>query len=281
MAGTAAALVLAGCSGGANDSASTGAAAPQRDAAQAPQQGGGAAPAQYLQESRAIVYTGSITVQVANVDQAATQATAIATAAGGFIGADKRSRDSGRPTAILELRVPSGKFGGAVDELARLGRQEARNVDTDDVTQESIDLDAKITSQRASVGRTRALFAQAKTISEIVSVEGELSKREAELATLEARKRKLDDLTALSTITATLLGPSPTAAVPKKDDDDKAGFLDGLRTGWNGFLGALSVVLAILGFLLPFAAVLGIPALLAWRILRRRRRPAPTTPPAS
>jgi hypothetical protein len=234
-------------------------------------------PAQYKVDNRAIIFTGSVTVRVTDVDDAATKVAAIATAAGGFVGGDKRSSDNQRSQATLTLRVPSGRFGGAVDEVAKLGRQESRSVDTEDVTEEVVDLDSKIASQQASVARTRALFSQAKTISEIVSVEAELGKRESELASLQARKRKLDDLTTLSTITATLLGPD--APAPKQDDDeaDQAGFLAGLRTGWNGFLGALNVVLAVLGFLLPFAFLLGIPAGGAWWLLRarRRRNPAP------
>jgi hypothetical protein len=108
-----------------------------------------------------------------------------------------------------------------------------------------------------------------------------LGKREAELATLQARKRKLDDLTTLSTITATLLGPDAAAPAKPKDDGDKAGFLAGLRTGWHGFLGALRIILAVLGFLLPFAAVLAVPAGVIWWLYRtRRRREVPAPAPA-
>jgi Domain of unknown function (DUF4349) len=244
-------------------------------------QGNQAATAQQLVDDRAIIFTGSVTVRVTDVDDAAARVATIATAAGGFVGADKRTSDNQRSEATLTLRVPSGKFGGAVDEVAKLGKQESRDINTDDVTEEVVDLDAKITSQQASVARTRALYSQAKTISEIVSVEAELGKREAELATLQARKRKLDDLTTLSTITATLLGPDAAAPAKPKDDGDKAGFLAGLRTGWHGFLGALRIILAVLGFLLPFAAVLAVPAGVIWWLYRtRRRREVPAPAPA-
>jgi len=306
LAGVTLALAAAGCSArDRGDAGSTAAdagpanaepAAPQDNAAEGgqaegggraqggdPVQGGGpaqgrqAVPAQYKVDGRSIVFTGSVTVRVTDVDDAAAKVATIATAAGGFVGGDTRSSDNQRSRATLTLRVPSGKFGGALDEVARLGKQESRSVDTEDVTEEVVDLDSRIASQQASVARTRALFSQAKTISEIVSVEAELGKREAELASLQARKRKLDDLTTFSTITATLLGPD--APAPKKDDEDgadRAGFLAGLRAGWHGFLGALNVVLAVLGFLLPFAVVLGVPAGVAWWLLRtRRRRPLP------
>lgn len=298
LAGFVAAVALTACSAGADDSGSANGAAgvgqaePAQGRADAPKkapaadadaggaaQGNQAPTAQELVDDRAIIFTGSISVRVDDVDAAAARVAAIATAAGGFVGGDKRTSDNQRSQATLTLRVPSGKFGGAVDEVSKLGKQESRDINTEDVTEEVVDLDAKITSQQASVARTRALFTQAKTISEIVSVEAELGKREAELATLQARKRKLDDLTTLSTITATLLGPEAPAAAKPADESDKAGFLSGLRTGWHGFLGALGVLLAVLGFLLPFAIVLGIPAGVVWWLYRTRRRRA--APPAT
>lgn len=281
LAGLAAvALALTACTDAGNDSGGSGsdAAAPAQDAGGAGKGGtgkggaGAGAPAEYRVDSRAIIYTGTITVRVADVDAAAARATTIASAAGGFVGADKRSSNDRRSTATLELRVPAGRFGAAVDEVARLGEQESRSLDTEDVTEQVVDLDAKIASQQASVARTRALFAQAQTISEIVSVEAELAKRESELATLQARKRELDNLTTLSTITATLLGPEATA-----DNEDRLGFLSGLRTGWTGFVGVMVVLVTVLGFVLPFAFTVGVPAVGLWWLLRRRllRRRAP------
>jgi hypothetical protein len=311
LVGLAAALALAGCSAGDSSTNSTGAAGAaqggkvpadtQQDRADAaapaqgnpaqaneaqgnPAQGNaeqdkGAAPAGFLPDDRAIIFTGAVTIRVADVDDATAKVTAIATAAGGFIGADKRSSDDKRSEATMQLRVPSGRFGTAVDEVAKLGKQVSRTVDTDDVTEEVVDLGAKIASQQASVARTRALFAQAKTIADITSVESELAKRESELATLQARKRKLDDLTTLSTITATLLGPEAPAPQAAPKEKDKAGFIAGLKTGWHGFVGVVSVVLVVLGFLLPFALVVGVPGVVAWWLLRaRRRREASVTP---
>jgi hypothetical protein len=305
LAGFAATLVLAGCSeaGGRGDNTSAAGGAAQgnpapanpapaqaqqdKDAAQGnpppaeAQQGGQqATAAQYRLDDRAIIFTGAITVRVDDVEAAAARASAIATSAGGFVGADKRTSNDKRSEATIQLRVPAGRFGTALDEVAKLGRQESRDVNTEDVTEEVIDLDAKIASQQASVSRTRALFAQAKTISEISSVESELAKRESELATLQARKRKLDDLTTLSTITATLLGPeapAPQAAAEKKDE---AGFVAGLKTGWHGFVGVITVVLVVLGFLLPFVIVVGVPVAVAWWLLRARRR-RDAAPPAA
>ena len=210
--------LLAGCSAGASDNASSSAgsadkaAAPQRaegGAAQAEQQPA-TAKDQPTQQSpdlavdqRSIIYRGGITVRAKDsVNAAADQATGIATTAGGFIGAD---------TATMTLRVPADKFTTVVNQLARLGKEEHREINTEDVTEQTVDLDARIQVQQARVDSGRRLLAQAKTLNDLVMLEKEVATRESDLASLQAKKRNLADLTALSTITVTFLGPEAPA----------------------------------------------------------------------
>ncbi|MEJ3742072.1 DUF4349 domain-containing protein [Actinomycetes bacterium KLBMP 9797] len=272
-----AAVALSGCGGGGADSgASSGSAAQDEAAAVAPQQGGQPAagvPVKYRQEGRAIIYTGSMAVRVTDVPQAATKATTIVTGAGGFVGGDKRSDDDYADQATLTLRVPAARFAGVVDELARLGEPERRDISTEDVTEEALDLDARIATQRARVDSGRRLLAQAKSLSDLVMLEGEVAKREADLASLEAKKRRIDDLTALSTITLELRAPAPE----QDDEEVPLGFLSGFKGGWTALVAALVVGVTVLGALLPWLVTLGVPALGAvWltRRLRRRTRPA-------
>jgi len=239
------------------------------------QPGGKGAPADLRIDQRSIIYTGSIVVRVEDVDRAAASATSIATGAGGFVGADKRTSNDSRSEASLQLRVPADRFNAVVDRIAGLGDQERRDINTEDVTEESLDLDARIATQRARVDSGRRLLAQAKTLNELILLEGELAKREADLASLEAKKRRLDDLTALSTITAVLLGPNAQA------DEPQTGFLVGLKGGWRAFLASMEILLTVLGALLPWVIALGVPGYgLFWLIRRlaRRHRPVPAGP---
>ena len=286
-----AALAVSACggSGGGATSGNAERAAPQGPAAGAPapavdnaskdlsDQNVAIAPAQYQRADRSIVYTGDISVRVKDVDKAAADVIRLVEAAGGFVGGDKRTSGSSSAEAHLTLRVPAARFTSTVDALAALGREESRGFSADDVTQQVVDLDAQIASQQASVDRTRALLARAQTVGEIVSIEGELAKRESALGTLQARKRNLAELAALSTITAHLLGPNAPAPVT----DDDSSFVAGLKTGWHGFLSAMTVILAVPGFLLPFAVVFAVPAAVVWFFWRRRRRPAAAAPAAA
>jgi hypothetical protein len=251
-----------------------------KDATGQSQPGGQAQQAAQIEpQQRSIVYTATIAIAVKDVVRAADEAASIATGAGGQVGGDKRTLDGDRSEAQLILRVPADKFATTLTELAkRLGTEESRGVQTQDVTETIIDLDARLATQRASVDRVRALLAKAQTIGEVVSVESELTRREADLASLEQRKDKLAGLVSLSTITVSLHGPA--APAPAADSPD-TGFLAGLRSGWSAFGGSIKVVLTVAGWLLPWAIAIGVPLWLVLYLLRRRRRPTLTPAPAT
>ncbi|MDG6110216.1 DUF4349 domain-containing protein [Dactylosporangium aurantiacum] len=224
-------------------------------------------------ENRSIIYAGTMTVRVDDVDAAAARAISLATAAGGFVGGDNRRRDDRRSTGTLVLRIPAAKFTPTLEQLKELGDEEDRTVTAQDVTDQVVDVQARLDNAEASVERIRALLARATTIGEITSLESELSRRLSDLESLQARKRKLDGLTALSTITLQLLGPE--AAITR--DKDEIGVVAGFKDGMTAFLASLQVALTVLGWLAPWVLLLGVPLYVLVRLYRRFRpkRPAP------
>lgn len=112
-------------------------------------------------------------------------------------------------------------------------------------------------------------------------MESELSRREADLESLQAQLARLRDVTDLATIEVTLIARDEPA--PVDPDDDDLGFLAGLRGGWDAFVEVVLVGLTILGALLPFAfaaGLVGVPAYALFRAFRTRRRPAAASTPA-
>jgi hypothetical protein len=225
-----------------------------------------------LQE-RALIYTGSITVEVESVAAAADEAIAAVVGLGGIVAGDNRTIDNERSQATLVFRVPADRFSSTLDRLARLGTEQNRQVQAQDVTEQLVDLDARIATQQASVDRVRELLARAETIAEIVSLESELTRRQADLDSLVQRRARMAGLVDLATITLVLRGPSG-----ETEEEPATGFVAGLRAGWAGMLASVEILLTLAGWLLPWAVVFGLPTLaivLAVR-RRRRRRPRPT-----
>lgn len=226
--------------------------------------------------TRSLVQIGEITVRVKEIDEAAASASTIATGGKGLVAGDRRNTDGASSSATLVLRVLPQDFTRVVGELAGLGEEVTRSLRTEDVTEAVVDLDSRIASQQASVTRTRVLLSRAERIADIVAVEGELARREADLAALQARKRALADTVTLATITLNLLGPR--AAVTTEENE--RGFLAGLEAGWNAFTATTVGMLTLFGAVLPFLVVAAVPALVLWLVLRRRRRRG-TTPVAA
>lgn len=225
--------------------------------------------------NRQVVRTALIAVTVDQVESAADGSVRLAKQAGGLVESDTRSRE-GRGSAHLVLRVPPAAVERTLTGLSELGKESRRDVGDTDVTEQSVDLASRLATQRASVARVRALLARASSIAEITAVEGELTRREAELESLQNRSAALAGQVELATVTVTLTGKAPHATVV-----GDAGFLDGLSGGWDALAGSARVASVVAGALLPFLPllVLGLLSRVLWRrVLWRRRRSAAATP---
>jgi hypothetical protein len=227
--------------------------------------GSAALPQSAVVPGRQVVRSASITVSVPNVPGAAARATGIAAAAGGYT-ASANTDDS---TATLTLQVPQAHVDQVLRDLAGLGHVTRQGAAAQDVTDQFVDVHSRIATQQASVARVRALLAKAGSIGDIVSIEGELTQREADLESLEQRAAELTGQVTMSAITVQL--GHATAQQPLTEPVRSSGFLAGLSSGWHAFLDALGVALVVVGAVLPFALILGVPAVAVWWWLRRRR----------
>lgn len=220
---------------------------------------------------RALVRTANMELSAADVGAVVDKARDVAVLEGGYAGREEVREEA----ATLTLYIPSDRFDQALDELSGLGKVISRNQTAEDVTEQVVDLDSRIATQRASVDRVRALLARANTVDEIVRIEQELTTREAALESLLQRREALGGQVAMSTVTISV-SKNATAPAPQQQEEESSGFLAGLSDGWGAFLDAGGVTLQVLGAVLPFVLVLAIPGVLALRWRRRRR----TTEPA-
>ncbi|MFF3285828.1 DUF4349 domain-containing protein [Streptomyces sp. NPDC003023] len=261
-------------SGYAADEAATGAAADGR-------KGEGAAKPSAAQKAH-VIRTATLEVEVANATKALAAARTTALDAGGHVENETTERvDETHVSSQVVLRVPQERYDAVLAELAGAGKLLSRKAGAEDVTDKVVDVESRIATQRASVARVRELMERATSLSDVVTLERELSSRQADLESLLAQQASLKDRTSLATITLTLL--EMEREEPSEKDDDP-GFLDALGGGWAALVTTLRWLAVVLGAVAPFAAV-GAVLHAAWRWLvrpRLRRRPAPhAEPPAA
>jgi hypothetical protein len=246
--------LLAACGGGAGsagsstDAAVAGSGAKAAPAAEA---GGGGVQAAAdkttaVEVPRSLIKTAKLEVRVRDVKRATTNAEQIVLSAGGEVADEQLDLRSQDPTASLRLRVPPARLAATLTRLSELGEEQSRSLGTEDVTDKVVDLDSRMATQRTSVTRVRALLDRATSLTDVVRIEAELSRREADLESLQARVRAVSGQVAMSDITLQLTGraaPAKAASV---------GFMDGLRGGWDAFTTGARLAAASLGALLPF-----------------------------
>jgi hypothetical protein len=134
-----------------------------------------------------------------------------------------------------------------------------------------IDLDSRIASAEVSVGRVRGFLDRATNVIEISSFESELLRRETDLEQLRGQKRSLDGRIDLATIVLTVQPVVAAAEPAPSEPSELPGFLQGLSAGWSVFIGAATVLLAVLGALVPFAPFIAVGAVAVWWTRRRTR----------
>ncbi|MFG2822328.1 DUF4349 domain-containing protein [Kitasatospora sp. NPDC048365] len=291
-AAVAAVLLVGGCSAEGGTSASDAAKPAVANGAVAPQAAGGekaaasggpvtakdgatAAPT----APRLIAYKAQLTVRVENVGTARGKALLLLDAAGGYVSGES---SDGRGDGVMDgttltLKVPSAEHRKTLDALAALGTTLDLNSQADDVTQQVADVESRLKSQRASVDRVRALMAEAKSLAEVVSLEGELTRREADLESLQRQQQDLSAKVSMSTVTLRLVAPSAKPSLPTAEPEKGfwASVGGALSGGWDALVTVVKVLLMALAAVAPFLLVAAPLLGLVWWLRRgARRRPA-------
>ncbi|MEY9926163.1 hypothetical protein ABH926_000785 [Catenulispora sp. GP43] len=265
-ASSAAAPAAAGGSGGSGGPGMNGNVAPVPGA---PAPSGQTSLAKAPVAGRSLVYTATMTVRTKDVAGATANAESLAAANGGFVGDEKSVSGTvpdvqGVTQSTVTLRVPSAVFDKVIGQLGSGGVVQDQTRSATDVTSQVVDTSSRITAQQASISRLTDLMKSAANMSDVVTLEGELSRREADLESMQAQLATLNDQVSLSTITVTFLVPEAPAPKPAAAKHRNA-LQRGLHDGWQAFTGTLKVLLVIVGTLLPFAVLV---AVLWWPVKR-------------
>lgn len=228
--------------------------------------------------TRDIVATGSSTVEVDDIAAAIDAIGSAAAGAGGYvessqlggaIGAVPYEGSATGPAASsgwITVRVPAAALTSTMDGLRQVGVITATTVNRSDVTEQTVDLRARVAAGEASVARLTELMAKAGSVSDLITAESALAERQAQLDSDRQVLQSVESQVAMSSLSVQLVERSPAVAA------DPAGFGDGLGAGWNGLVATLNGIVIGLGFLLPWIAVAAVVLTVTWGVRRALRR---------
>ena len=226
---------------------------------------------------RKIIRNAEITIEVPSTTDAQHQVTSIAETHGGFVvtseAKQRESNDPAQRTLDIKLvvRVPSNQFGRAFDEIKKLaGNTPSENVTSQDVTEDFIDLEARIKTQKALEVQFLEIMRQANKIADALEVQRQIAEVRTDIEKLEGRKRFLENRSSLSTINVNIQTPKPVIAVTE------TGFRQSLREAVSDSISLASdLVLFFARFLImmvPVALFVLLPSGLMIRYLWRRAK---------
>ena len=284
------ALALGGCAGG-DESDSEGAASEAGDApaadmgaaerersAASREDGADAATTDALLIESAVISTGVVSLRGDDVAQARFDVQKVVDAHGGEITQEETDTDTlGMVSrSRLVIRVPVAEFAEAMDDLEDVAELESSSFGSEDVTSQVIDTEVRVRAQERSLERVEVLLARARSIRDIIAIESQLTRRQADLDSLKQQQAWLADQTSMSTITVHLEMTSKDQA-----DEDDSGFLAGLAAGWHGLKAFSNGAATVLGAAITFALPLLLVAVPARYVVRRLRRPRITPTPGN
>jgi hypothetical protein len=234
---------------------------------------------------RKIITTGSMELEVKDLDAALVALGELVTRSGGFYAGKTVSRLESWRKAEVTVRVPAGKFGLVHDGAAALGEVERDEQEGEDVTRQWQDLEARLRIRKAEEEGLLRLMGRQGRLADLIQVEKRLWEVREQIEVSEGELRYLRDQVTLATLTVALREQVPVAVGP----------LGAWNLGYhvvNAFhtLGRVlrGLAVGLIYVALP-GAVVWVPLLLIIRAAVRRRRaraerlaaPPPPSQPAA
>ncbi len=152
--------------------------------------------------SRKIIYTAEVELIVDDFAGVAERIEGLVQQEGGYLSrADVRAAPTAPRRGSWTARIPVDRFGPFLEAVAGLGELRRRQTDARDVTEEYVDLEARIKNKRLEESRLlRLLDEQTGALKDVLDVERELSRVREEIERQQGRLQYLANQTAMTTV---------------------------------------------------------------------------------
>ena len=214
--------------------------------------------------NRLIIKNGEMSLRVVNVDRSIDQVTDIAVTSGGYVVSSRTWTQDDLKFATLTLGVPVDQFEAVQRQLRAIAVDVLSDTAAgQDVSDEYVDLQSRLTNLEATAARIREFLAQATKVEEALAVNSKLTEVEGEIEQVKGRMNYLKDRSAFSTMAVNLEQqppeatptptPTPAAWMPEKTFNAAAGTLGNVLRAFGDLVIWFGVVIA--PFAVPVAIV--------------------------
>src|SRR2546421_692912 len=227
---------------------------------------------------RKIIRNAALTVEVSSPGDSQHKIVLIAESHQGFVvtseATQRSAEDKSRPetTVNLVVRAPAAQFNQVMDEIRAVGaRVIQEKVTGQDVTEEFIDLEARIKNQKALELQFLEIMKRAGKVDDALSVQRELAEVRTEIEKLEGRRRFLENQSSLSTIKAILQPPTQIGNATAVWCSGRSALSDGFDVAADIVLFLIRAIIALLPIMVLIVLPLALLVKLGLKVVRRRR----------
>lgn len=223
------------------------------------------------QDKRMIIRSGTMQTEIDNFAESEAKVKQIVANFNGYVtNSTSQLNTSGKRQGSITIRVSSDKFDGMLSELSKIGKVMNQNISGKDVTEEYMDAEARLKTQRELESRLLQLLSEkTANLTSVVEVEQKLASVRENIEKTEGRMRYLKDQSAYSTLTLSLYEPAIL------NTSSGGGFFyeigQGVKRGLNGFTSVISGIITVVIALSPILAILGLAIYITIRIIRKRK----------
>ncbi|NOZ59614.1 MAG: DUF4349 domain-containing protein [Euryarchaeota archaeon] len=210
---------------------------------------------------RRVIKEAQLGLEVQDLDAAMSQLEELAVAANGYVfGSSIYTLPSGQRRGTVTLEIPAGSFEATLGRIRELGKVLHFSTSGRDVTEEFIDLEARLRNLKRQEERLLELLDRAESVKDVLEVERELWRIRGEVERLEGRLRYLERRTEMARVSVELSEPEPITA--------SLGLRSALREALEGIAKVTRWMIVAAGYLLPPAALAALLLLLLGRLRR-------------
>jgi hypothetical protein len=277
--GLAAPLARSGVGGGEDAPSFVPEAPPPLPASEVAMEEGAVSSSQDLVSDRMILRSANLSIVVEDTEEVLEDIESLATQLGGYISDLQTWRADDQLAGTITLRIPAESFDRARERIKDLALEvEGENVSGQDVTEEYVDLEARLGNLEMAEEELRELLASAqethKDAESILAIYREITNVRQQIEQIKGRMQYLEDAAALATLTISLTAEEVEEPVVEPGWEPLRQARDALRTLVNALKFLANVLIWVVVFFLPLAAILALPLVIVWLVwyLRRRRR---------
>ena len=148
-----------------------------------------------------------------------------------YISSDQEYKFSRRISNTIIVRVPAKNFDLLLSDITKgITKFDSKNIEVKDVTEEFIDIQARLKTKKKLENRYLELLKKANTVTEIIEVEKQIGQLRSEIESIEGRLKYLTSKVSLSTLTITFY-----QTVPNETEFGNK-FKNGFKNGWNNLI---------------------------------------------